>query len=192
MDRDRMKKDHYQPTGTGDGGGGPRHQLPSVVTSQRQEQIESSQAGVNEDFLAGPGPADLRGSKLNGRWGEQKGALNPKLGPRYPGCEVTQPQSCRRLLLVSPEYNQEPDLRVSHPPAQLIQRNWGSKAGTVHRLKRPAKVRTVHCLEGPAKAVRPAGPSPTCWHPATTGLCLHSQKSQASRKCFRQRGVAYG
>jgi hypothetical protein len=40
-----MKQDHYQPTGAGDGGGGLRHQLPNVVTSQRQVQLESSQAG---------------------------------------------------------------------------------------------------------------------------------------------------
>lgn len=117
--------------------------------------------------------------------GSRRGAPNLKLGPGYPGCEITQPQSCRRLLLVSPDYSHGPDLKVSHPPAQLIQRNWGSEARTVRRLKRPAKVGTVHCLEGPAKAIGPAGLSHTCWHPATKA-CLHSQKTQASRKWFWQ------
>lgn len=79
-----MKQDHYQPTGAGDGGGGLRHQRPNVVISQRQVQIESSQAGVSEDFLVRPGPADLRGSKVTGSQGEQKGGTKSKARTRVP------------------------------------------------------------------------------------------------------------
>lgn len=79
-----MKQDHYQPTGAGDGGGGLRHQRPNVVISQRQVQIESSQAGVSEDFLVRPGPADLRGSKVTGSQGEQKEGTKSKARTRVP------------------------------------------------------------------------------------------------------------